>query len=265
MGIYRGSLKTARRGTQHNKRGELSMWLDAISRKNPMRIFEKGIHGGLGKGNLGAIMARAGVGKTACLIQISLDNLFRGHNVLHFSVGKRVDEVRDWYNEMLEDLTRSYDLHQPEFILSEIESRRIILSYTDHIFSADRMEAGIARLREHSGFVPDVVFVDGHFFESLSRSDMERIKEIAQTHAMEIWFAVKTHREEVFVNERGIPAPCHLIDDLLSVIVFLEPFGDYVRLRLMKDHENPNVEDLHLLLDPNTLLIRDEINQERIA
>ncbi|MGA1795940.1 MAG: AAA family ATPase [bacterium] len=249
----------------HNKRGELAMWRDAISKKNPMRIFEKGIHGGLGKGNLGAIMARAGVGKTACLIQISLDNLLRGQNVLHFSVGKRVDEVRDWYNEMLGDLTRACNLLPAESILGEIEPRRIIQSYADHMFSADRMEAGIARLKEHSGFAPDVVLVDGHFFESLSRSDIERIKDLARAHAMEVWFAVQTHREGAVVNDRGIPAPCHLVDDLLSVVVFLEPFGDSVRLRLMKDHDNPNAEDLHLLLDPNTLLIRDEISQERIA
>ncbi|MGA1841414.1 MAG: hypothetical protein ACMUIU_12385 [bacterium] len=226
-----------------------------------MRIFEKCIHGGLGRGNLGVIMARAGVGKTACLIQISLDNLFRGRNVLHFSVGKKVDDVRDWYNEILEDIIRSYNLTQPELIREEIESKRMILSYTDNIFSADRMETALIRLSQHGGFVPDVVFIDGHFFDALSQKDLERIKKIADKNRLEIWFAVQTHREGFTTNERGIPAPCHLVDTLLSVIVFLEPFENSVRLRLLKDHDNPNLLDLNLLLDPNTLLIRDKVTQ----
>lgn len=238
------------------------MWRDTMSRRNPMRIFEKCIHGGLGKGNLGVIMARAGVGKTACLIQISLENLFRGRNVLHFSIGKKVNDVRDWYNEILEDIIRSYNLNQPELIREEIESKRMILSYTDNIFSADRMETGFTRLNQLGGFVPDVVFIDGHFFDSLSRTDLERIKKMAYKNRLEIWFAVQTHREGFTMNERGIPAPCHLVDDLLSVIIFLEPFEHSVRLRLLKDHDNPNLLDLHLLLDPNTLLIKDEVAQE---
>jgi hypothetical protein len=237
------------------------MWRETVSRRNPMRIFEKCIHGGLGRGNLGVIMARAGVGKTACLIQISLDNLLRGRNVLHFSVGKKVDDVRDWYNELLEDIIRSYNLPQPELIREEIESKRMILSYTDNIFNADRMETGLIRLSQHGGFVPDVVFVDGHFFDSLSETDLEKIKKIADKNRLEIWFSVQTHREGFTTNERGIPAPCHLVDDLLSVIVFLEPFENSVRLRLLKDHDNPNLLDLNLLLDPNTLLIRDEVTQ----
>ena len=238
------------------------MWRDVISKKNPIRIFEKCIHGGLGKGNLGVIMARAGVGKTACLIQIALDNLFKGRHVLHFSMGKKVNEVRDEYDEILEDLIHSYQLPHEEPIREEMESKRMILSYTDNRFSAERLDKALRRLGEHGKFIPDVIFVDGNFFESLNRSDIEQIKTIAETRHLEIWFAVQTHRENFMTNEHGIPAPCHLLDDLLSVIVFLEPLEDSVRLRLLKDHDNPNVLDLHLLLDPNTLLIKDEIPQQ---
>ena len=44
---------------------------------SPLRILEKSAQSGLGRGNLGVLMARAGVGKTACLIHIALDKLFR--------------------------------------------------------------------------------------------------------------------------------------------------------------------------------------------
>ncbi|MBN2372544.1 hypothetical protein JXL19_01990 [bacterium] len=235
------------------------MWSDAVFRKNPMRIFEKCIHGGLGKGNIGVFMSRAGVGKTACLVQISIDNMIRGQNVLHFSVGQKVDDVRDWYDEMLDNLIRSHNLAQPDRIREEIESKRMILSYTDKIFNVNRMEAGLNRLSQQGGFAPDVALIDGYPFESISRMDLDRIKRIAAENKLEIWFAVQTHRESPVINERGIPAPCHIMDDILSVIVFLEPLEDSVRLRLLKDHDNPDLLDLHLLLDINTLLIKDDL------
>ena len=237
------------------------MWRDLLSKKNPMRIFEKCIHGGLGKGNLGVFMARSGVGKSACLIQISLDNLFRGKNVLHFCFGQRVEKVREWYDEILDDLIHTYDLTQVDEIKDEIASKRMILAYTDNIFDIDRMVAGLKRLAQHGGFLPEVVFIDGYAFETLSRSDLESIKSMAETNDLEVWFAVKTHREGFTVDERGIPAPCNLMDDLLSVIVFLEPMEDSVHLRLLKDHNNPDLQDLHLLLDQNTLLIKDEVSK----
>ena len=43
------------------------MYTKEINERSPLRVFERSIHGGLGKGNLGVVMSRAGVGKTAFL------------------------------------------------------------------------------------------------------------------------------------------------------------------------------------------------------
>jgi len=226
--------------------------------KNPMRIFEKGIHGGLGKGNLGVFMSRAGVGKTACLIQISLYNLFRGNKVLYITIGQRVDEVRDWYNEILETITQFNNLEDMERLREEIESRRIILSYTDRVFNLFRLHKSLERLRQQGNFAPDLIFIDGFSFDSITREEFEKFKEIAFDNTVGIWFSAQTHREGLITNERGIPSPCHNIDDILSVIIFLEPLEDSVRLRLLKGHENTNLQDLHLILDLKTFLIKDD-------
>jgi len=45
---------------------------DLISR-SPLRILENSIHGGLGKGNIGVLASRKGVGKTACLVHIATE------------------------------------------------------------------------------------------------------------------------------------------------------------------------------------------------
>ena len=56
--------------------------------QSPLRILDRSIRGGLGKGHLGVIMAPAGVGKSACLVQIGLDALLREKPVLHVAVGQ---------------------------------------------------------------------------------------------------------------------------------------------------------------------------------
>ena len=38
-----------------------------LIKKSPIRVFEESIDGGLGRGNLGVLASRHGVGKTACM------------------------------------------------------------------------------------------------------------------------------------------------------------------------------------------------------
>ena len=57
-----------------------------INERSPLRVLEQSIHGGLGRGNIGVIVARHGVGKTAFLVGVALDDLMRGRSVLHVSM-----------------------------------------------------------------------------------------------------------------------------------------------------------------------------------
>lgn len=228
-----------------------------VLKRNPMRIFEKCIHGGLGVGNLGVFVARAGVGKTACIIQLALDNIFNGKCVLHISIGQTVDEVRTWYDKMLEDIFHTHNLMEIEHIREEVESSRRIISYTDRVLDTNRIAEAIKRFREQGNFQPNVVFIDGHPFDSIKRQELDKFRIMAMEDGIEIWFTARTHREGSIVNERGIPSPCDQIDDLFSVIVFLEPLEDSVRVCLLKDHDNTDLQALNLLLDSKTLLIKD--------
>jgi hypothetical protein len=53
-----------------------------------------------------------------------------------------------------------------------------------------------------------------------------------------------------------IPPQVAAIQDLLAVILALEPTDDSVRLRALKDHDNKNLSDLHVALDPKSLLLK---------
>ena len=64
---------------------EPKMDLKQLNSVSPLRVFEDSINGGLGKGNLGVIVSKKGVGKTACLVHIATDKLFKGEHVIHVS------------------------------------------------------------------------------------------------------------------------------------------------------------------------------------
>ena len=70
------------------------MYRKFLNARSPLRLLEKGLHGGLGKGNLGLVLAGRGVGKTACLVGIALDDLLRGGHVLHVALDQSVALVR---------------------------------------------------------------------------------------------------------------------------------------------------------------------------
>jgi hypothetical protein len=39
-----------------------------LNERSPLRLLEKSIHGGLGRGNIGVVAARRGLGKSAVLV-----------------------------------------------------------------------------------------------------------------------------------------------------------------------------------------------------
>ena len=42
-----------------------------LNKRSPLRVFEKSINGGVGKGHIGVLASKKGVGKTACLVHIA--------------------------------------------------------------------------------------------------------------------------------------------------------------------------------------------------
>ena len=94
------------------------MLLREMGQKSPVRIFEKSIHGGLGKGNIGAFMGRAGVGKTACLVYLALDDMVRGNKVLHIdpSIAPVQIGVFPLVNKLNEKGREIFDLLKNDFV-----------------------------------------------------------------------------------------------------------------------------------------------------
>jgi len=221
---------------------------------SPLKILERSSNEGVGRGNLGVLMARAGVGKTACLIHIAFDKLFRKDKLVHISLEDVPEKITSYYNVIFYDLVKALDLDNEDEIRMLIERNKMILVYLNQSFEIGRLRKNMKNLIEKMEFIPDTLIVDGLDFEKAERELFEGLKEVATEFEVEIWFSALCHRHITEVNEKGIPYPCNHLDDLFSIIIQLQPTQSGISLKLLKDHESEVMPDASVMLDPNTFL-----------
>jgi predicted ATP-dependent serine protease len=104
------------------------MYRQEMNERSPMRVFQKSMHGGLGRGKLGVVAAGPGVGKTALLVQIALDELLRSRRVLHISHEHAVDHVRNYYSEIFHEISEVSRLREAAVVKLDCERHRLIFS-----------------------------------------------------------------------------------------------------------------------------------------
>ncbi|HKY32971.1 MAG TPA: hypothetical protein VJV23_10570 [Candidatus Polarisedimenticolia bacterium] len=230
------------------------MYRKELNERSPLRVFEQSIHGGLGPGNIGVAAGRHGVGKTAFLVGVALDDLMRGRRVLHVALDQPVEKVREYYDEIFIDLARSSGLEDVGVERLEMERSRNIHSYLGGTFSVARLREAVGFLREHAHFVPRALVIDGYDFEKGTAAGLAELRGLAGELEAEVWMSAVVHRDAPR-DPRGIPEPVARLQGDISVIVSLAHDGKAVHLRLLKDHDNPDVSDLTIALDPVTMLL----------
>ena len=230
------------------------MYRKELNERNPLRLFENSIHGGLGPGNIGVVVARHGIGKTAFLVGIALDDAMRGRKALHVSLDKTVDHIREFYDEIFMDLAHSAHLEDIPAERLEMERNRIIHTYAGKSFTVDKLRHSINFLKENAHFDPACLILQGFDFERATLADMEALRQLAGEFNVEMWMSAITHRG-VPLNEHGIPEPIAKLASAIAVIVQMADDSGSVQLSLLKDHDNPNVAKLTLALDPSTMLL----------
>jgi hypothetical protein len=228
-----------------------------LNERSPLRLLEQSIHGGLGRGNVGAVVARHGVGKTAFLVGVALDDLMRGRKVLHVALDEPVDKIRDYYDEIFMDLARTSNLDNIGEERLEIERNRNIHTYIGNAFSVAKLREAIAFLKAHMHFEPAALIIDGYRFEKASLADLAELRKVAQEINGELWMSAVTHRDSS-KNERGVPEPLARLEAGFDVILEMDQTGSRVNLSLLKDHNNPDVSDVRVSLDPTTMLLIQE-------
>jgi hypothetical protein len=230
------------------------MYQKELNERNPLRLFEHSIHGGLGPGNIGVVVARHGIGKTAFLVGIALDDAMRGRKALHVSLEKTVDHMREFYDEIFMDLAHSARLEDLSSARLEMERNRIIHTYAGKSFTIPKLRHSINFLREYAHFDPACLILEGFNFDRAVTQDMVAFRELAQEFNVEMWMSAVMHRG-ARANDLGIPEPLAKLAPAIAVIVQMADQNGSVQISLLKDHDNPNVAKLTLALDPETMLL----------
>jgi len=221
-----------------------------LNARSPLRLLEKGLHGGLGQGNLGVVVAAPGVGKTPFLVGVALDELLRGGSVLHAACDQTVGHVRAYYDTVFEELAATTHLADEATTHAEIDRRRSIRVYPGGALT-------IAKLRDaalfdaEAGHAPSLLVVEGLDLARAERAEVQALRELAGELKAEVWLSASCDAEQ----PEAVPAGIARLGELVSVVLALEPAASAVRLRALKDHESPDPSTLQVSLDPRTLLL----------
>ncbi|MBU8870772.1 MAG: hypothetical protein KOO60_07905 [Gemmatimonadales bacterium] len=225
--------------------------------RSPIRIFDRAIGDGLGTGNLGVVLSRAGVGKTGFLIGLAVDQLMQGKKVLYISTKESVEHIHNFFDQIFHAMARSLKAREVPQRQLKMERNRHILVYNRKQFSLEKLEKSVAFLKEAAGFEPDMVIMDGTpRFESTEKWEIEGMRKLAGEWDAEVWTSSNTHREGQEMDERGVPSTVARFDELLDVIVHLCPESNQIKVKISKEHANEEIAEVQMELDPATMLLR---------
>ena len=175
--------------------------LDAIDSKEILR-------GGLGRGELGVIVAPTGVGKSHWLVAMGAHALKIGKNVVHYTFELTETSVGLRYDSNLCGVSSSDVPDMKDEILKQYETmdlgRLIIKEYPTGAATVQTLRNHIEKL-SLKGFVPSVIIIDyadimrsSRTFDSL-RHELKLVYEELRNLAMElylpIWTASQSNRE----------------------------------------------------------------------
>lgn len=226
--------------------------------RSPLRILEKSIHGGLGKGNVGVLAARKGVGKTACLVHLATDKLLQDKPVIHVSYASRVDHIITWYEDIFKEIAKAPRMAAALELYDELVKRRVIMNFRQDGAKTEQVLRSLESMIVHGHFAAEAVIVDGLDFCSAGRDDLRLFKEFAARLGLEVWLSASLKGEEPLFDGRGVPVMLEACLDTIDVLISLVHHGDHVHFNLVKDHDRLAPKDLGLKLDPTTLLIARE-------
>ena len=133
--------------------------------RNPLRVMGYENDDILKSGQFGAVLARAGVGKTAFLVQLSLNALLRSKNVLHISLEDPVNKVSLWYREVFNLIAEQYQVDQIDQLWESVLPHRFIMTFRVEGFSVPKLKERLSDLMEQNIFSPQMIIIDGFPFD----------------------------------------------------------------------------------------------------
>ena len=206
-------------------------------------------------GNFGAVLARAGVGKTALLVQLGLNALLRQKNVLHISLNDPVTKVGLYYKEVFGNITEQNEIQGVLGIWESILPHRFIMTFKVEGFSVPKLKERLTDLTEQNIFSPDMVIIDGLPFEENMGEALTELKALAESQNFSVWFTATTHRHEEDQDQK-FPPQVSPFADLFEVIIQLQPEGKTIHVMPLKGGDESKNQS-ELIFDPATMMLKE--------
>ena len=231
------------------------MQKEDLIKKNPLRVLNPLTSETLPDHRMGLIMARAGLGKTAILVQIAMDSMLRGQKVLHVSIGEDLGKAKAWYDDIFKYIAEGSDLENAAEVENDLMRNRMIMTFKEAAFSRPKLEERLNDLIYQNIVRPDVVVVDGYDFVEADYESIMDLKEMMASMNVQVWFSALLHRDDDRKSAAGVPAPCHEVDGLFDTVIILQPEQDGILLNIIKDeYDSAGGEVLNL--DPSTMMVK---------
>lgn len=132
------------------------------------------------KGQVVVVLATPGLGKTALLIHAALDAMGTGSAVLHVDVAHTVSHVCSRYDALCEALGIVGETRRT------LERHRMVHSVLGQHFEVAPLAAHLQLLRQHAGFVPGLIAVDGLDPDAVVEV-IDDLVELASEQSVPLW------------------------------------------------------------------------------
>jgi replicative DNA helicase len=174
-------------------------------------LLDKVMAGGLGRGELGIVIAPPGTGKTLSLINIGANGIMQGKNVAHFSLEMSEERVTQRYDSTFTDKDFAYIKANKESVAKALgmlsrarKGKLVVKSYPTRTCTIDMIKSYLSRIKLAKGFVPDLIIIDypdlmrptATYKERRTELEIlyEELRGLAQAFDCACWGASQTNR-----------------------------------------------------------------------
>ena len=231
--------------------------------------------GGLGKNELGVVIAPTGAGKSMVLVHLAAEALRQGKTVVYYTLELKDTVVGSRFDSCLTGVPLNEMRDRKEEILSKIEGIEgslIVKEYPTKSASVQTIKNHIEKLKKR-GIEPDMILVDyadllrpvrttGEKRHELEET-YENLRALAQIYEMPVWTASQTNRgglnAEVITMEAISEAfnKCFVADFIFSLSrTVQDKQSNKGRLFIAKNRNGPDGMVFHSFVDWSDVTIK---------
>ena len=236
---------------------------DVIERvPTDMEVLDHCLNGGLGRTEMGVVVAAPGLGKTTTLVSIGGAAVENGYNVLHISLENNEKQILRNYDMRLLRRNMDYIKDNVDKSISAMlniqkyrKGNLKIKKYPAKTITVNTIRAYLDQLKAVERFVPDVLIIDyGMLIKSMQNysdkrnsieSAYEEIRALADDYNCAVWTAAQGNRSALSkkIVTMADLAECFAIANTADVMICLcqtkkEKLSGIMRLFLAKIRDN---------------------------